>query len=319
MATVNELQLVDYIKTYLDTFLYEIEKLPQEQQLLFEFHKEQPMDCRGFISDNHGCAVAFLPSEKPLISIRRTTSPIESIFPKEPWSGDTLLQAQIVPGMTYHHRYTIHANLELRKSHLLQEKNEVAKLDKGVTMSLDEQSTFIIRDRLILKGTNAYEAWTREQAVRDVFNEIVRCLVNKEKKGEISENPLESFDKIITAFRTMVESEGTSEPQLQSFFEENPAFLLQGRMYRKLHPRVILQSPNGDLIPDFLLERTSDGFCDILDLKLPDKQIIVGPENRKKFSSHVESAIAQVDEYGEFFNDQKNTNKIKLIFNTFKN
>ena len=65
------------------------------------------------------------------------------------------------------------------------------------------------------------------------------------------------------------------------------------------------------LIPDFILKRTTDNYYDILDIKLPDKKLIVGSRNRRKYSSEVESAIAQVREYREYFNDSVNRKYIK--------
>ena len=48
-----------------------------------------------------------------------------------------------------------------------------------------------------------------------------------------------------------------------------------------------------------------------MDIKLPDKKLIVGKPARIKFSSPVESSIAQVDEYKEFFNDLENRKGIE--------
>jgi len=112
----------------------------------------------------------------------------------------------------------------------------------------------------------------------------------------------------------MINDSGIGEPELQLFFEENPEFLFHGlaNNYKDYFPHIVLKSNgNDDLIPDFILKRTTDDYYDILDIKLPDKTLIVGQKNRRKYSSEVESAIAQVREYREYFNDPSNRQYIE--------
>ena len=99
---------------------------------------------------------------------------------------------------------------------------------------------------------------------------------------------------------------------LQMFFENNPEFLRLGVKYRRIIPIVRLpREGKPDLVPDFLLERVTDGYCDILDIKLPDKKLITGIEDRRTFSQNVGSAIAQVDEYRDYFDEKKNRELIE--------
>jgi len=97
---------------------------------------------------------------------------------------------------------------------------------------------------------------------------------------------------------------------LQSFFEGNPEFLFFGTRYKRVLPQILLKRENrSDLKPDFFLERTTDGFCDILDIKLPKKAVLVGAKERRRFASEVETAIAQVYQYREYFEDPQNVRK----------
>ena len=311
MTIVTHKQLAEYIETYVNTLLGELGKLSKEKQSLFEIQNEQPMRHIGFVSEKHGVAVAFLPSDKKSIEIRKIADQIESIFPKNPITGDTFLQIDVGPHITFTSVYKCDANLAFKKAHFLQHKKELAILSKGLKLSVDEDSTYIIEDRLILKGSNSPEKWSHDVAIKDAFNEIIRTLINKGQKGFIPPEPLTDLANKIETFKTMIKSPGIAEKKLQKYFEENPEFLHFGIIYKEIHPHILLKRSNGDLIPDFFLERVADGYSDILDIKLPDKKLIVGKPTRIKFSSHVESSIAQVDEYREFFDDSKNRKQIE--------
>ncbi len=110
--------------------------------------------------------------------------------------------------------------------------------------------------------------------------------------------------------------EDIRETDLQTYFEENPEFLYFGTKYRRTisHP-ILTRNAKPDLIPDFLLERVNDGYCDVLDLKLPDKKVVVGLEDRRRFSSDIEEALAQVSEYREYFNESMNRKLIGKKYN----
>jgi|LGOV01.1.fsa_nt_gb hypothetical protein len=311
MTIVTQKQLAEYIKTYVNTLLGELGKLSKEKQSLFEIQNEQPMRHIGFISEKHGTAVAFLRSDKESIEIRKIADRIESIFPKDPNTGDTLLQIEVGPHITFTPDYKFDANLALEKTHFLQRKKERAILSKGLKLSVDEDSTYIIEDRLILKGSNNPEKWSKEVASNDAFYEIIRTLINKERKGIVPQEPLAYLANKIKLFETMIKSPGIAEKKLQKYFEANPEFLHFGCFYKNIYPQILLKGTKGDLKPDFFLERVADGYSDILDIKLPDKKLIVGKPTRIKYSSHVESSIAQVDEYREFFDNPKNSERIE--------
>jgi hypothetical protein len=313
MTIVNKTQLLDYISTYINTLLAEIKELNQNQRQIFEFHKEGPFHCIGFISEKHGAAVVFRPWDKEIIEIRRVKESIESLFPKDPSTGNTLIQTHVGPEIKYHRIFKIDANLELKKTYFLQKKNELAILNKGLEITVDEDSVYLIQDRLILKGDNNSEKWSKSIAVKDAFREIIRTLLNYEKT--LPPDLIKELETRIKYFEKLINSSEVKESSLQTFFETNREFLQMGCMYRNIYPQIRLPRDEGDLVPDFFIERVKDGYCDILDIKLPDEIVIVGGNNRRKFSSHVDSAIAQVHEYSEYFNDP---NKAKNIEEKYK-
>lgn len=109
-----------------------------------------------------------------------------------------------------------------------------------------------------------------------------------------------SISRQIAELEELINTKGVKEADLQKFFEKHPQ-LLQGIEYDKLEPHpVLVRQGAGPLIPDFMLE-PAGGFADILDLKLPDVRLTAGSKDRRRWSSKVSDAIAQVREYGAYF------------------
>lgn len=180
-----------------------------------------------------------------------------------------------------------------------------------------------IRDGLWIKGRNDFEeysvtkAQTHAKTAIDVA--LARFIHPDFKVGMLDQNiqTKEKWNRKIFGFQKLIAQSDIHEPDLQKFFEENPDFLYLGTRYRRIisHP-IMSRKGKSDLIPDFLLERVNDGYCDILDIKLPDKKIVVGSEDRRRFSSNVDDAIAQVSEYREYLNESHNRQEIENKYNT---
>jgi len=99
------------------------------------------------------------------------------------------------------------------------------------------------------------------------------------------------------------------EEKFQSFFERNPEFLLalNSGKYVDIHPQVVLHEDNGErLIPDFMLEKVNDHFCDICDLKLATQTIKKFKRHRSGFRAVIHEAISQLETYRNWFEDKHN-------------
>lgn len=176
-------------------------------------------------------------------------------------------------------------------------------------------------DCLWIYGSNAEEDFTVEKArirALEEFNVYLATHIHQAYKiGLIDDRrkTIEIMTRKISDFESLInKSEIKEKKDLQSYFEANPEFLFFGTRYKRIFPQIVLEredKPN--LIPDFLLERITDGYCDILDIKLPDKKLLVGPNERRKFSYAVDTAIAQVSEYREYFDDPRNREIIERI------
>ncbi len=145
----------------------------------------------------------------------------------------------------------------------------------------------------------------------DSINEVVtssRHVINFEpyiyipRVSSYWKKPLEHFEKLIN-------SDDTTESQIQNFFESNPFFLKNGN-YSKVYPHTVLMHNSGTLIPDFLLKPVDSTFCDILELKLPKHKFVSGSGERVRFSCTVYDAIAQIREYRTYFDDKNNRNAV---------
>lgn len=109
----------------------------------------------------------------------------------------------------------------------------------------------------------------------------------------------------------------SKEKDFQNFFEKYPDLLLKtfGPKYTNIHSQIVLKQEDSNIVPDFLLERIDDGFCDILDLKLSNHNL------RKKLRSHLSfkeiiySVVSQLETYRNYFDDSINRN---LFFEKYK-
>ena len=118
----------------------------------------------------------------------------------------------------------------------------------------------------------------------------------------------------------LINKDNTTEYDIQKFLENNPWFLL-GIEYKSLHSQLILTREDiGNLKPDFMLERVDNGFVDIVELKRPQEKLVVGDSNRRTFSHAMMSALGQLREYRNYFEESANRKEFygKYGLNAYK-
>lgn len=120
------------------------------------------------------------------------------------------------------------------------------------------------------------------------------------------------FKRAIEELEHLINSAVSKESDFQDFFERYPSFILPAE-YKHAHAHITLaQEGSSSLIPDFILEPSDQGsLCDLLELKLPKHGVYVGTDNRKRFSSAIAEAAAQLREYRKFFDDTRNRNRVQ--------
>jgi hypothetical protein len=117
--------------------------------------------------------------------------------------------------------------------------------------------------------------------------------------------------KKLNEFIEFISFPDIDEPDITKFLEKNPEILQIAFGIHNLNPQILLewqyQTDKDNLKPDFLPQRM-DGFCDILDFKLPSlkSKPIVGTPERYHPSYEIDMAIAQLDCYEEWCNQEVN-------------
>ena len=71
------------------------------------------------------------------------------------------------------------------------------------------------------------------------------------------------------------------------------------------------------LIPDFVLKPVvatqRDRNWEVLDLKRPQARLLAGPRNHRRFSQEVTSALTQLLDYGEYFENPTNMEEVERV------
>jgi CspA family cold shock protein len=121
-----------------------------------------------------------------------------------------------------------------------------------------------------------------------------------------------SFREAFRELEDMLNGAEAQEADFQRFFELHPELIIGGD-YIGAHPHVVLSSATRDrLIPDFILEPASRGrLCDLLELKLPNAPVVVGPTTRPRLSAVVASAYAQLRAYREYFESEQHRSAVR--------
>jgi hypothetical protein len=115
----------------------------------------------------------------------------------------------------------------------------------------------------------------------------------------------------LNEFIRLVKQNGVREPTLTSYLAEHPQILQLAFGADALNPQVLLkwqdESGRPDLKPDFMPTKM-DGYCDIVEFKLPsvNGSAVVGTASRKRPSAEVDAALAQIDEYQEWAEQDRN-------------
>lgn len=120
------------------------------------------------------------------------------------------------------------------------------------------------------------------------------------------------FQYELNQFSNLLSKKNIKESEIQKFLEKYPNFL-RALGYKNIYPQVILERDDGtSLRPDFLLEPIGDSWWDILDIKLPRKDLILtSKRDRYKYSEAIHELHAQLREYSAYFENEKYANRIE--------
>jgi hypothetical protein len=175
----------------------------------------------------------------------------------------------------------------------------------GRNSLLTEFTMQVSQDNILLTPYHAHAHYSIEAQDQLI---IGRPGVIARKTGTLLKSEITEFERLINKFRV-------KEIEIQSFLEQYPNILRAlGQGYTHIYSQVVLQRDDGtSLRPDFILEPVG-GWCDILDIKIPDKQIVVGRRDRKTFSSAVHELAAQLREYAAYFENARLAKRIEELY-----
>lgn len=111
----------------------------------------------------------------------------------------------------------------------------------------------------------------------------------------------------------LINTEGIREASIQRYLERHPN-ILRALGYRDIFAQVVLRRDDGtSLRPDFMLRPVGNDWCDILDLKVPRLQPIVGGRDRISLSHGLHQLGAQLREYGRYFENESYAKRVEQV------
>lgn len=140
-------------------------------------------------------------------------------------------------------------------------------------------------DRLWLFGSNQSQDFPKEKAellAAMEYQKLASILVHR--------IPIQTLIGTLTRYKELIENEKTTEPDMQTFFENN--WLLLEMDARRVFPKFNL---GGELIPDFVIE-TSDFRYVIVEIESPNVKLYT-QEKPPKPSRRLREADSQIKSY----------------------
>jgi Shedu protein SduA, C-terminal len=109
-------------------------------------------------------------------------------------------------------------------------------------------------------------------------------------------------ERAVVELEQLLEENPDDEAKYQALFESYPVILdVLGYRERLQRPR-LRKRDGGYFEPDFLAVRSSR-LWEVVDLKTPGEEPLLGLTRRERFSARFQSYLSQVHEYDEYFDD----------------
>lgn len=113
----------------------------------------------------------------------------------------------------------------------------------------------------------------------------------------------------VDEFEALINDPEVSEDKIQEFFEKYPHFLSE---VAEALPHVRITNAHGRLIiPDFILKPRvaieRDSSWEMLELKLPQENVLVRKAERRRFSAKVHDGLTQIRDYADLVRNPENS------------
>ena len=138
------------------------------------------------------------------------------------------------------------------------------------------------------------------------IKELAKCIIHKKvPKYNIK------LHEYLNEFIELINLQDTGEVEITDFLAKHPVILQYAFGINELNPQILLEwqyvTKNSNLKPDFM-PRRMDGYCDIMEFKRPhlNGKYMVGTNERRQPSYQIDSAVAQINLYGEWCSQKVN-------------
>jgi hypothetical protein len=185
---------------------------------------------------------------------------------------------------------------------LVNNRDETIRAIKEIESRPDSLQLQFVEGKIEVTTSNkrSLYAYDKEKPKLIILDEFV------DSKSYFKNNEIEDFENLLN-------KENLTELEIQKFLEENPKFLYV-LDYDEIRPQVCLADESGDALkPDFFLKPVGKRLWDILDIKLPNVNLVAGSANREGFSYNIHRGKSQLMNYADYFDNPENREKLRKI------
>jgi len=124
------------------------------------------------------------------------------------------------------------------------------------------------------------------------------------RPGVLASRTAAVFSRGLNELQELLAQPRLKEKEIQQYLERHPEiFRILG--YGRVFPQVVLEREDGtSLRPDFIVQPIGEEWCDIVDIKLPKANIVVGRRDRQTLAAEIHELYAQLREYSAYFEDK---------------
>lgn len=182
-----------------------------------------------------------------------------------------------------------------------------------------EAEVFIDMPRIAIPESIVDISYSRDGNLELSVKNLTQIIRNNERfdlSGILYGAELGDKDAILRQLEDIINNPNSIEADLQNFLENNPT-LLTGSEYQTVFPQACIEPvkrvEDKPWNADFILKPFSQtDFCKIIEIKRPQVPIqLKEASGHRKFSHQLYSAIQQVKDYAEAFNEQHTRAKFK--------
>jgi len=306
MSIITHSEFESFIKTYLNRFYSLTANLSKSQKhLLLPRYLSKKSEKMVTISKLNGVSIRFkITDDKESISFQATDKSIEDeVLPLLGRDGSVFIvldgQSQVLQNINLITRefYDKHKDLVeklTRSTNFIMDapkkfvevvSGDLKLIDCTLAFCKDDKDVLDRIDCLWLFGSNQSSDFSKKRAellATMEYKKLVSILVNR--------IPIQTLIGTLSEFKKLTDNKNTTEPHMQTFFENNWTFLEIGA--KRMLPKFNM---GGDLIPDFIIE-TSDFRYIIFEIESPNADLYTS-ETPPRQSRKLREADSQIKSY----------------------